>query len=142
LYGGGGIPFQLKSDSLPHAHAQTIKTYYKHQESRIKKAQDSKTKTFASFDTNYKSTYFKANSIKDSNWENEQDNGYDEKEVLKEMKKLQVNSAKSAISLRRLPKEKSRIKEEIEATMSVHCATILKDALPLKEKDLGSFTLP
>ncbi|GJS64434.1 hypothetical protein Tco_0678998 [Tanacetum coccineum] len=57
--------------------------------------------------------------------------------ILKELKKLQVNSAKSAISLRRLPKEKSRIEEEIEATMSVHCATILKDALPLKEKDLG-----
>ncbi|GJS64433.1 hypothetical protein Tco_0678997 [Tanacetum coccineum] len=34
LYGGGGIPFQLKSDSLPHAHAQTIKTYYKHQENQ------------------------------------------------------------------------------------------------------------
>ncbi|GJY83504.1 gag-pol polyprotein [Tanacetum coccineum] len=32
LYGGGGIPFQLKSDSLPHAHAQTTKTYYKHQD--------------------------------------------------------------------------------------------------------------
>ncbi|GJU03023.1 hypothetical protein Tco_1113361 [Tanacetum coccineum] len=47
LYGGGGIPVQLKSDSLPHAHAQTIKTYYKHQDSRIKKAQDSKTKTSA-----------------------------------------------------------------------------------------------
>ncbi|GJU69694.1 DNA helicase [Tanacetum coccineum] len=31
--------FQLKSDSLPHAHAQTTKTYYKHQDSRIKKAQ-------------------------------------------------------------------------------------------------------
>ncbi|GJZ99403.1 hypothetical protein Tco_0671954 [Tanacetum coccineum] len=28
-----------ESDSLPHAHAQTIKTYYKHQDSRIKKAQ-------------------------------------------------------------------------------------------------------
>nr|GEX85180.1 ribonuclease H-like domain-containing protein [Tanacetum cinerariifolium] len=28
-----------KSDSLPHAHAQTIKTYYKHQDLRIKKAQ-------------------------------------------------------------------------------------------------------
>ncbi|GJX53751.1 hypothetical protein Tco_0282120 [Tanacetum coccineum] len=38
LYDGGGIPFQLKSDSLPHAHAQTTKTYYKHQNSRIKKA--------------------------------------------------------------------------------------------------------
>ncbi|GKE38767.1 hypothetical protein Tco_1462172 [Tanacetum coccineum] len=45
LYGGGGIPFQLKSDSLPHAPAQTTKTYYKHQDSRIKKAQELKTKT-------------------------------------------------------------------------------------------------
>ncbi|GJX50202.1 retrovirus-related pol polyprotein from transposon TNT 1-94 [Tanacetum coccineum] len=38
LYDGSGIPFQLKSDSLPHAHAQTIKTYNWHQDSRIKKA--------------------------------------------------------------------------------------------------------
>ncbi|GJZ15303.1 hypothetical protein Tco_0550980 [Tanacetum coccineum] len=45
LYGGGGIPFQLKPDSLPHAHAQTAKTYYKHQDSRIKKAQDLKIQT-------------------------------------------------------------------------------------------------
>ncbi|GKD92382.1 hypothetical protein Tco_1372219 [Tanacetum coccineum] len=50
LYSGGGIPFQLKSDSLPHAHAQTTKTCYKHQHSRIKKAQDSKTKTSANSD--------------------------------------------------------------------------------------------
>ncbi|GJZ95785.1 actin-binding, cofilin/tropomyosin type protein [Tanacetum coccineum] len=50
LYGGGDIPFQLKSDSLPHAHAQTTKTYYKHQYSRIKKAQELKTKTFANSD--------------------------------------------------------------------------------------------
>ncbi|GJT54538.1 hypothetical protein Tco_0989592 [Tanacetum coccineum] len=34
-----------ESDSLPHAHAQTTKTYYKHQDSRIKKAQELKTKT-------------------------------------------------------------------------------------------------
>ncbi|GJZ05043.1 hypothetical protein Tco_0538318, partial [Tanacetum coccineum] len=47
LYGGGGILFQLKSNSLPHAHAQTTKTYYKHQDSRIKKAQVLKTKTSA-----------------------------------------------------------------------------------------------
>ncbi|GKB09471.1 hypothetical protein Tco_0837783 [Tanacetum coccineum] len=46
LYGGGRIPFQLKSDSL-HAHAQTTKTYYKHQDSSIKKAQVLKTKTSA-----------------------------------------------------------------------------------------------
>ncbi|GJY57668.1 hypothetical protein Tco_0457560 [Tanacetum coccineum] len=50
LCGGGGIPFQLKSDSLPHAHTQTIETYYKHQDSRIKKAQDLKTKTSANSD--------------------------------------------------------------------------------------------
>ncbi|GJV38857.1 hypothetical protein Tco_1417297 [Tanacetum coccineum] len=40
----------LKSDSLPHAHAQTTKTYYWHQDSRIKKAQDSKTKTSVNSD--------------------------------------------------------------------------------------------
>ncbi|GJS24418.1 retrovirus-related pol polyprotein from transposon TNT 1-94 [Tanacetum coccineum] len=50
LYSGGGIPFQLKSDSLPHAYAQTTKTYYKHQDSRIKKAQELKTKTSANSD--------------------------------------------------------------------------------------------
>ncbi|GJY90457.1 hypothetical protein Tco_0505653, partial [Tanacetum coccineum] len=38
------------SDSLPHAHAQTTKTYYKHQDSRIKKAQELKTKTSANSD--------------------------------------------------------------------------------------------
>ncbi|GJS60914.1 hypothetical protein Tco_0655698 [Tanacetum coccineum] len=45
---GDGDPlFQLKLDSLPHAHAQTTKTYYNHQDSRIMKAQELKTKTFA-----------------------------------------------------------------------------------------------
>ncbi|GJV75991.1 retrovirus-related pol polyprotein from transposon TNT 1-94 [Tanacetum coccineum] len=39
-----------ESDSLPHAHAQTTKTYYKHQDSRIKKAQELKTKTSANSD--------------------------------------------------------------------------------------------
>ncbi|GJT72312.1 hypothetical protein Tco_1031598 [Tanacetum coccineum] len=39
-----------KSDSLPHAHAQNTKTYYKHQDSRIKKAQELKTKTSANSD--------------------------------------------------------------------------------------------
>ncbi|GJR30311.1 hypothetical protein Tco_1106543 [Tanacetum coccineum] len=37
---------QLKSDSLPHAHAQTTKIYYKNQDSRIKKAQELKDKDF------------------------------------------------------------------------------------------------
>nr|GEX05345.1 hypothetical protein [Tanacetum cinerariifolium] len=44
---GVAFSFQLKSDSSPHAHAQTTKTYYKHQDSRIKKAQVLKTKTSA-----------------------------------------------------------------------------------------------
>ncbi|GKE39629.1 hypothetical protein Tco_1463034, partial [Tanacetum coccineum] len=39
-----------KSDSLPHAHAQNTKTYYKHQDSRIKKAQVLKIKTSANSD--------------------------------------------------------------------------------------------
>ncbi|GJY45038.1 putative reverse transcriptase domain-containing protein [Tanacetum coccineum] len=43
----GDALFQLKSDSLPHAHAQTTKTYFKHQDSRIMKAQELKTKTSA-----------------------------------------------------------------------------------------------
>ncbi|GJX35276.1 hypothetical protein Tco_0246833 [Tanacetum coccineum] len=37
--GDGDASFQLKSDSLPHAHAQTTKTFYKQQDSRIMKAQ-------------------------------------------------------------------------------------------------------
>ncbi|GJR15154.1 hypothetical protein Tco_0797806 [Tanacetum coccineum] len=39
-----------ESDSLPHAHAQAANTYYKHQDSRIKKAQELKTKTSANSD--------------------------------------------------------------------------------------------
>ncbi|GJS87915.1 hypothetical protein Tco_0770551 [Tanacetum coccineum] len=45
--GDGDASFQLKSNSLPHAHAQTTKTYYKHQDLRIKKAQVLKTKNSA-----------------------------------------------------------------------------------------------
>ncbi|GJR63185.1 hypothetical protein Tco_1505347 [Tanacetum coccineum] len=45
--GDGDASFQLESDSLPHAHAQTTKTYYKHQDSRIMKAKELKTKTSA-----------------------------------------------------------------------------------------------
>ncbi|GKA90232.1 hypothetical protein Tco_0812102 [Tanacetum coccineum] len=44
--GDGDASFQLKSDLLPHAHAQTTKTSYKHQDSRIKKAQELKDKVF------------------------------------------------------------------------------------------------
>ncbi|GJT84647.1 hypothetical protein Tco_1066364 [Tanacetum coccineum] len=45
--GDGDASFQLESNSLPHAHAQTTKTCYKHQDSRIMKAQELKTKTSA-----------------------------------------------------------------------------------------------
>ncbi|GJZ07429.1 hypothetical protein Tco_0541222 [Tanacetum coccineum] len=45
--GDGDASFQLKSDSLPHAHAQNTKTYYKHQDLRIMKAQELKTNTSA-----------------------------------------------------------------------------------------------
>ncbi|GJX47500.1 hypothetical protein Tco_0272690, partial [Tanacetum coccineum] len=45
--GDGDASFQLKSNSLPHAHAQSTKTFYKHQDSRIMKAQELKTKTSA-----------------------------------------------------------------------------------------------
>ncbi|GJS22035.1 retrovirus-related pol polyprotein from transposon TNT 1-94 [Tanacetum coccineum] len=45
--GVGDASFQLRSNSSPHAHAQIQKTYYKHQDSRIMKAQELKTKTSA-----------------------------------------------------------------------------------------------
>ncbi|GJY55194.1 retrovirus-related pol polyprotein from transposon TNT 1-94, partial [Tanacetum coccineum] len=45
--GDGDASFQLESDSLPHAHAQTTKTFHKHQDSKIMKAQELKTKTSA-----------------------------------------------------------------------------------------------
>ncbi|GJT59990.1 gag-pol polyprotein [Tanacetum coccineum] len=45
--GDGDASFQLKLDSLPHAHAQTTKTFHKHQDSKIMKAQELKTKTSA-----------------------------------------------------------------------------------------------
>nr|GEU42977.1 retrovirus-related Pol polyprotein from transposon TNT 1-94 [Tanacetum cinerariifolium] len=40
----------VDSDLIPHDHAQTTKTYYKHQDSRIMKAQVLKTKTSANSD--------------------------------------------------------------------------------------------
>ncbi|GJU32411.1 hypothetical protein Tco_1176000 [Tanacetum coccineum] len=68
--------------------------------------------------------------------------GYDKIEVMKELEKLQVDSTKSTTCLRRFLKEKSRIEEEIKATIDTHCFAILEDALPPKEKDLGSFSIP
>ncbi|GJS88360.1 retrovirus-related pol polyprotein from transposon TNT 1-94 [Tanacetum coccineum] len=48
--GDGDAFYSIESNSLPHAHAQTTKTYYKHQDSSIKKAQVLKIKTFANSD--------------------------------------------------------------------------------------------
>ncbi|GKC59890.1 hypothetical protein Tco_1087488 [Tanacetum coccineum] len=64
------------------------------------------------------------------------------KEVLMKLKKLQVNSAESTTSLKRLLKEKTRIEEEIKAIINDHYSAIIKDDLPPKEKDPWSFTLP
>ncbi|GKD20545.1 hypothetical protein Tco_1222248 [Tanacetum coccineum] len=58
--------------------------------------------------------------------------GYDENEVLMKLKKLQVSSAEPATSLKRLLKEKTRIEEEIKATMNEHYLAIIEDDLPLK----------
>nr|GEV52280.1 hypothetical protein [Tanacetum cinerariifolium] len=44
------VSFQLESDSSPYAHAQTTKTYYKHQDSRTMKSQELKTKTSVNSD--------------------------------------------------------------------------------------------
>ncbi|GJV53665.1 hypothetical protein Tco_1449406 [Tanacetum coccineum] len=55
-----------------------------------------------------------------------------------ELEKLQVDSMESTTCLRRFLKEKSRIEEEIKATMNTHCSAIFEDALPPKEKDPGS----
>nr|GEV95733.1 hypothetical protein [Tanacetum cinerariifolium] len=63
-------------------------------------------------------------------------------EVLKGRKKLQVNSAESATSLKRLIKKKTRIKEKIKATLNEHYSEFIKYYLPPKEKDPRSFTLP
>ncbi|GKA82606.1 hypothetical protein Tco_0789354 [Tanacetum coccineum] len=67
---------------------------------------------------------------------------YDEEEVLKGLKKSQVNSTESATSLKKFVKEKTRIEEEIKATMNEHYLEIIKDGLPPKEKDPWIFTLP
>ncbi|GKB83652.1 hypothetical protein Tco_0950547, partial [Tanacetum coccineum] len=57
--GDGDASFQLKSDSLPHAHAHSTRTFYKHQDSRIMKAQELKIKTSANSDINDNSSEIK-----------------------------------------------------------------------------------
>ncbi|GKD48992.1 hypothetical protein Tco_1277968, partial [Tanacetum coccineum] len=60
--GDGDASFQLKSDSLPHAHAQTTKKFYKHQDSRIMKAQELKTKISAQ--THFTSLHIKNKQLR------------------------------------------------------------------------------
>ncbi|GJT05301.1 ribonuclease H-like domain, reverse transcriptase, RNA-dependent DNA polymerase [Tanacetum coccineum] len=57
--------------------------------------------------------------------------GYDENEVLNGLKKLQLNSAASAESLRRLLKEKSRIEEEIKGIVENVLVGIDKFSFPV-----------
>ncbi|GKC45011.1 reverse transcriptase domain-containing protein [Tanacetum coccineum] len=45
-------------------------------------------------------------------------------------------------ALKSLLMDKLRIGYQIEASMNAHDSTILEDSLHLKEKDLGSFTIP
>ncbi|GJR18100.1 putative reverse transcriptase domain-containing protein [Tanacetum coccineum] len=65
------------------------------------------------------------------------DDSYEERGELEEL----IYPKESATNLKRFLKEKSR-GDEIEASMNVQNSTILEDALPLKEKDPGSFTIP
>ncbi|GJU68626.1 retrovirus-related pol polyprotein from transposon TNT 1-94, partial [Tanacetum coccineum] len=44
--GDGDASFQLKSDSLPHAHAHSTKTFYKHQDSKNQESSSIKDKDF------------------------------------------------------------------------------------------------
>ncbi|GJW95266.1 hypothetical protein Tco_0174938 [Tanacetum coccineum] len=52
-----------ESDLLPHAHTQTTKTYYKHQDSSINKAQVLKAKTSANSNIKDNSLEFKLRGI-------------------------------------------------------------------------------
>nr|GEU72787.1 hypothetical protein [Tanacetum cinerariifolium] len=66
------------------------------------------------------------------------DDSYEEKMVLVEL----MNRKGYATNLKRLFKEKPRIWCQIEASMNMHDLAFLKDSLPPKEKDQGSFTIP
>nr|GFC02822.1 hypothetical protein [Tanacetum cinerariifolium] len=63
--------------------------------------------------------------------------GYDEKEVLREFKKLQVSLTESTSSLRRLLGETWRIEEEIKAKINEHCLVILKIIYRKRKKTHG-----
>ncbi|GJW90249.1 hypothetical protein Tco_0167802 [Tanacetum coccineum] len=97
LYGGGGIPFQLNSDSLPHAHTQTTKTYYKNQDSRIKKAQDFKTKTSANSDIKDNSSETKLRGRILASFQDDAKYEHDSMEVNFIMKELEVKSGLSVV---------------------------------------------
>ncbi|GKC08403.1 putative reverse transcriptase domain-containing protein [Tanacetum coccineum] len=66
------------------------------------------------------------------------DDSYEEKEVLSRM----MDSEKSVTYLKRVFMERPRMGYQSEASMNVHDSAILKESLPLKEKDPESFTIP
>ncbi|GJV30327.1 putative reverse transcriptase domain-containing protein [Tanacetum coccineum] len=70
------------------------------------------------------------------------DDSYEESDVLKELIKLHINSIESTSNLKRLLNERPRMGYQNEVSMNIHDSAILKDSLPPKEKDPGSFTIP
>ncbi|GJV88116.1 peptidyl-prolyl cis-trans isomerase CYP22 [Tanacetum coccineum] len=62
--------------------------------------------------------------------------------VLEELILPQINSKESATNLKRLLREKPRMRYQIEASMNAQDSAILEDSLPPKEKDQRSFTIP
>ncbi|GJV95018.1 hypothetical protein Tco_1546595 [Tanacetum coccineum] len=66
------------------------------------------------------------------------DDSYEEKEVQGEL----INKKESARNLKMLLKERPRMGYQIKASINVHDSVILDDALPQKEKDPESFTIP
>ncbi|GKA42948.1 hypothetical protein Tco_0735608 [Tanacetum coccineum] len=53
-----------------------------------------------------------------------------------------IDMKEASTNLKRSLMEKLRMRYQIEASINVHDSAILEDSLPLKEKDLGSFTIP
>ncbi|GJS18690.1 uncharacterized mitochondrial protein-like protein [Tanacetum coccineum] len=53
-----------------------------------------------------------------------------------------MDRKESATNLKRILLEKPRIGYQIKASMNMHDSAIREDSLPLKEKNLGSFTIP
>ncbi|GJZ88361.1 uncharacterized mitochondrial protein-like protein [Tanacetum coccineum] len=53
-----------------------------------------------------------------------------------------IDMKEASTNLKRSLMEKLRMRYQIEASINVHDSAILEDSLHLKEKDLGSFTIP